>query len=238
MDHYEAAKGAKALEIAESAAEYILKELYWKNEQGVEALAYPTPSSKAIVHNANFLGAAVLCRAYRHNGNEDYLDTALKIARFSTNNQCRNGSWQYGKHATQKWVDNFHTGYNLVALKAIGKWAETSEFDKQLRRGYEFYLNNFFTPLGEPKYYHNRLYPIDTHSVAQSIITLLDFNKFSSDSVVLAEEVLKWALDNLWDEKGFFYYQIQSYYKNKISYMRWSQAWMLYALAVYLENKI
>jgi hypothetical protein len=36
---------------------------------------------------------------------------------------------------------------------------------------------------------------------------------------------------------GYFYYQIQPYYKNKIPYMRWSQAWMLLALATLLEQK-
>jgi len=33
------------------------------------------------------------------------------------------------------------------------------------------------------------------------------------------------------DIEGFFYYQKWKWYTNKIPYIRWSQAWMFYALA-------
>ena len=39
------------------------------------------------------------------------------------------------------------------------------------------------------------------------------------------------------DERGFFYYQKRRFYTVKKPYMRWSQAWMLYALARLLEAK-
>jgi hypothetical protein len=39
-----------------------------------------------------------------------------------------------------------------------------------------------------------------------------------------------WAIDNMQDKEGYFYYQKKRWYKNKIDYMRWSQAWMFYAL--------
>ena len=40
----------------------------------------------------------------------------------------------------------------------------------------------------------------------------------------------------MWDRQGYFYYQVLPFWTNKISYMRWSQAWMLLALATLLEN--
>jgi hypothetical protein len=40
---------------------------------------------------------------------------------------------------------------------------------------------------------------------------------------------------HMWDEQGYFYYQVLPYYKNKIPYMRWSQAWMLLAVSTLLE---
>ena len=87
------------------------------------------------------------------------------------------------------------------------------------------------------KYFHNKIYRIDIHSVAQSIITLLAFKDFDGGNVDLAQTIFKWAMNNMWDVQGYFYYQIQPYYKNKIPYMRWSQAWMLLALATLLEQK-
>jgi hypothetical protein len=48
--------------------------------------------------------------------------------------------------------------------------------------------------------------------------------------------VLQWTATHMWDSRGFFYFQKLPYYTNRISYMRWSQAWMLLALSTYLEN--
>ena len=48
--------------------------------------------------------------------------------------------------------------------------------------------------------------------------------------------VYEWAMKHMWDEKGYFYYQSLPSYKVKISYMRWSQAWMLLALATLLPE--
>jgi hypothetical protein len=38
-------------------------------------------------------------------------------------------------------------------------------------------------------------------------------------------------MNNLWDDRGFFYYRVLRLGKVRTSYMRWSQAWMLLALA-------
>ena len=40
----------------------------------------------------------------------------------------------------------------------------------------------------------------------------------------------------MWDERRYFYYQVFPFFTSKIPYMRWSQAWMLYALAILLEE--
>ena len=73
------------------------------------------------------------------------------------------------------------------------------------------------------------------HSVAQSIITLLRCQDLATDNVLLAKSVYRWAMDHLWDDRGFFYYQKTASFTNRISYMRWSQAWMLAGLTALLE---
>ena len=89
-------------------------------------MATPLPASAILflhcetrVHNANFLGAALLCRVYKHSGEKKFLEPALKVARYSAAKQHDDGSWDYGESPTQRWVDNFHTGYNLCALRSI-----------------------------------------------------------------------------------------------------------------------
>jgi hypothetical protein len=188
------------------------------------------------VHNANLLAAAFLCRVARLTGNEKYLAPALSAALFSVRCQRLDGSWVYGESAKYGWVDNFHTGYNLCALRSIGNHLHTTQFDQSLRRGFEFYRNQFFRDDAAPNYFHNRTYPIDVHCVAQSIITLLELKDLHPENVNLARRVFAWALANLWDDEGYFYHQKLPLGTIKIPYMRWGQAWMLLALATLLEN--
>ena len=51
---------------------------------------------------------------------------------------------------------------------------------------------------------------------------------------VIADSVLLWTLRKMQSRKGFFYYQKNRFLTNRISYMRWAQAWMFYALSEYI----
>jgi len=230
MDAYESTKDDRCSAMAISATDYILEELYWSG-QGRSGFSYPLPGLRTEVHNANFLGAALLCRTAAVTGNTKYLEPALGTVRYSASRQRDDGSWSYGESSRQRWVDNFHTGYNLCALRSIARFAETTEFDASIRQGYEYYRTAFFREDGAPKYYHDRVYPLDIHSVAQSIITFLEFRDHDAESLTRALKVYKWAKDHMLDAQGYFYYQVLPLYTNRIPYMRWSQAWMLLALA-------
>ncbi len=230
LDAYEQRQEPRCLSMAASAAEYVLNELYW-TERGSAGFAYPLPSVRATIHNANFLGAALLCRVYAHTGEEKFLGPALRVARFSAARQHEDGSWDYGEEPTQRWIDNFHTGYNLCALRSLSRYAETTEFEACVRRGFEFYRAHFFRRDGGVRYFHDRTYPVDIHCVAQSIITLLALKDLDPSNLLLAHRVFRWAMTHMWDERGFFYYQVLRLCTNRTSYMRWSQAWMLLAIS-------
>jgi hypothetical protein len=237
LELYETNGDRRCLDMATGAAEYILDKLYWTEGESVASFSYPLPGLRSQVHNGNFLGAALLCRVYKCSGNRSFLDPALRVARFSSEKQHDDGSWDYGEYSYQKWIDNFHTGFNLCALKGICEYADAAEFEPKVRRGFEFYERNFFTEEGTAKYFHDRTYPIDIHSIAQSTITLAMLGNSENGGGELAKAVLGWAIENMWDEKGFFYYQKYPALTIKTSYMRWSQAWMLYALATFLEAR-
>lgn len=230
LDAYEQGMQEQCLRMAVRAAEYILNELYWTD--GASAgFSYPLPSVRGECHNANFLAAALLCRVYKHTGETKLLGPALKVAVYSASKQHSDGSWYYGEASSQRWIDNFHTGYNLCALQSISRYAGTTEFESCIRRGFEFYRAHFFREDGAARYFHNRTYPIDIHCVAQSILTLLAFADLDAGSVRLAHSVCQWAMDHMWDERGFFYYRVLRACTIRTSYMRWSQAWMLLALS-------
>ncbi|UFS71090.1 hypothetical protein LPW11_02610 [Geomonas sp. RF6] len=236
LDAYQFSGDVRYLEMAASAADYLREKLFWRAGDGTVGFSYPLPGIRVQVHNANFLGAALLCRVYRHTGQERYLEPALSAACYSARRQHEDGSWDYGELSTQRWVDNFHTGYNLCALRSIGEDAGTDEFEPALRRGYRFYREHFFRPDGAPKYFHNKCYPIDAHCVAQSLITLVTLQDLSDDGGRLSGEVCRWSMKHLRDRDGYFHYRIGPLFRNRISYMRWTQAWMLLALAVVLEG--
>ena len=235
LDVFESYPKPEYLDMAVSAGRFLLTGLNILRDDSGLCFSY-TERDHSQVHNANFHGAALLSRLHNLTGERGFLDFALRAAKFSISRQNADGSWYYGESSTQHWIDNFHTGYNLCALRAISQYAGTADFDSQIRRGFEFYRRNFFRKDGGPKYFHDRAYPIDIHNVAQSIITLLALKDLDEGSVSVALSVLSWAMTHMWDERGNFYYRVLPFCKIKIPYMRWSQAWMLLALSTLLEH--
>jgi hypothetical protein len=231
LDAYEQRGDARCLSMAMSAADYVLGELYWTDGDAVAGFSYPLRSLRVQVHNANFLGAALLCRVYKHTREERFLEPALRVARYSASRQHADGSWDYGEATSQRWIDNFHTGFNLCALHSISRDVETPEFEPHIRRGFDFYRTHFFCADGSVQYFHNRKYPVDVHCVAQSIITLMTLKDLHPDSVPSARSVFHWAMNHMWDDRGFFYYRVLRSCTIRTSYMRWSQAWMLLAMS-------
>jgi hypothetical protein len=236
LDMYEQRGDGRCLEMARSAAQYILDDLYWTDADGVASLSYPLPRLPVRIHNANFLGAALLCRIAAHTGDRTFVEPALKVARYSASRQKQDGSWVYGELPTQQWIDNFHTGYNLAGLRGVSTYAHTAEFDSQIERGFQFYRTHFIREDGAPRYFHDNLYPIDAHCISQTLITLVDFQDLDASSVARAHAVFNWAMDHMWDDRGYFYYRMTRLHTTRTSYMRWTQAWMLLAIATLLEK--
>lgn len=230
LDAYSYRQGDRCLTMAVGAAEYVLNELYWTDGDRA-GFSYPMPGLRGETHNANLLAAALFCRIYKLTGERKFLDTALRVARQAIAKQRPDGSWLYGEHPSQNWIDNFHTGYNLEALRSIGRSLETTEFESSMRHGFEFYRAHFFREDAAPKYFHDRAYPLDIHCVAQSILTLVEFRDLDKGNLQLAHSVFSWAMKHMWDERGFFYYRVLRLCTIRTSYMRWSQAWMLLALS-------
>ena len=238
LDAYDLRGAETYLQMAVSAAEYILNELYWTQGESAAGFSYPLPGLKGQTYNANFLAAALLCRISRHTGETKFVEPALRAARYAARGQQADGSWFYGEAPSQRWIDNFHTGYNLCSLQSIGSDLGTDEFETSLRNGFEFYRNHFFRSNDSaPKYFHDRDYPIDIHCVAQSIITLATLQDLDPNNLALARSVLHWVRKHMWDEHGFFYYRVLRLLTIRTSYMRWSQAWMLLALSTLLGER-
>ena len=91
--------------------------------------------------------------------------------------QEKDGAWIYGNAKHWKWIDNFHTGFNLVAIKDIQRNLDINEFNENINKEVQLsHINNHFTDDLLPKYYDNSLYPIDIHNFAQGIDTFISMN--------------------------------------------------------------
>jgi hypothetical protein len=234
LDAQDVSGDDRYVDVCRSSAEFLRRVLYHEDVGGTACFSY-TPHVQSQVHNANLLGAAFLCRVSRSAQDESLLQPALRAARFSVKRQMSDGSWCYGEAPTQRWIDNFHTGFNLCALDSIGRYTGVAEFDDSLRRGLHFFIEHFFCPDGAPRYFHNATFPIDIHAAAQSIITLLTLRHLDDRAEPLAWAAYRWTVGHMLDSAGFFHYQKCRGYTVKIPYMRWSQAWMLLALSTLLE---
>jgi hypothetical protein len=236
MSAWDKRQDPQLLEMAVSAGRYIGETLYFEGDN-VASFSYPSPGLSSTIHNANLLAAALLLRIEAAAPNTQATERALKAARYSAGCQRGDGSWAYGEGAKQQWVDNFHTGYNLSALRNIDAIRGTQEFSERVNRGFAFYRAHFMREDGAARYFHDNTYPIDIHCVAQTILTLLEFSDVDPDAAHQADFACDWALANMWDERGYFHYRKLKLFSIKTSYMRWSQAWMLLALSTLAAHR-
>jgi hypothetical protein len=221
-------------EEARSVCEFIKKDLPRSVDNETEVCFSYAPNSNTRVFNASLLAAEVLAST----GEPELLDLAERATRYVVNNQRPDGSWYYGADPKQSWIDNFHTAYILFSMqRIINSTSFGAEFQPALERGYEYWKNNFFLADGWPKYYHDDPYPADAHAAASAIVTFLECRGLDRDALTMAQKVATWTIQHLRDRRGFFYYQRRRFYTIRKPYMRWTEAWMLYALSRLLEEQ-
>jgi hypothetical protein len=226
------------LKVARSACDFILQDLNLSEESSDEICWSYSPLDRTRVFNASLLAAETLANVYELTHEKNLCEQALRGARYVARRQRADGSWAYGAADFQSWADNFHTAFVLTSFRRIVSVCEAArdEFTEALRSGLKFWRENFFLADGWPKYYHARLYPVDAHSAGAAIVALLEMQSIDDEALALARKVALWSVRNLQDERGFFYYQRRRFYTVRTPYMRWSQAWMMYALARLLEQ--
>lgn len=233
MEAYEITGEKKYLEIALSAANFVIKDLHRSDYKDGFLFSYSPLQGNDTVFNASLLGSRLLSFCYKYTGNEEYRNLAEQSIKACCAGQKENGAWVYGMLPVQSWVDSFHTGYNLDALIAYQEQTADDKYNKYIEKGFEYYIQNFFEADGTPKYYDNRTYPIDIHCPGQLLVTLARLHK-TEEYKNIAEKVINWTIRNMQDKKGYFYYQLKPGVSSKISYMRWSNAFMFNALSHYI----
>jgi rhamnogalacturonyl hydrolase YesR len=229
LEAYEILGDCKYLEVAASTGEWIKTLPREETSRGL-CLSY-VPDVQSSIHNSNMLGASLLCRVAAYTKDRTAAELAREAMTYSATRQLEDGSWFYGEAAKYHWIDNFHTGYNLDSLKRYVDSTGDRSFDDNFRRGFQYFVDNFFEEDGRPKYYHNQRYPTDIQCAAQAIDTLAFLSDVEPSSLELAEKVAGWTIQNMQDEDGHFYYRDLGWKIVKTPMFHWGQGAMFKALS-------
>ncbi|MBX3347818.1 MAG: hypothetical protein KF747_03655 [Nitrospira sp.] len=234
LDACETLHDQRFLHVAESIGRWIVGLPQERTASG-NCLSYVAYRQSSI-HNSNVMGAAFLARLGTLKNNQECLAVATNAMTYTCARQQKDGSWYYAEEPKYHWIDNFHTGYNLSALKVYREATKDESFDECIEKGLQFYKDHFFEADGRPKYFHDRTYPIDIQCAAQAIETLAGFGESDPESLTLAQKVAAWTIDNMQDADGHFYYRDLGWKKVKTPMLHWGQGTMTKALAVLLRR--
>ncbi|MCM1223616.1 MAG: hypothetical protein NC548_55125 [Lachnospiraceae bacterium] len=236
MQAYEATGRRNLLDEALTSANFVIEDLHRTPYKNGFIFSYSPLEGNDTVFNASLLGARLLSFCYKYTGRNEYAELARKSVEACCAGQGKDGEWVYGMLPVQSWIDSFHTGYNLDGLIAYQQNSLDKSFERHIENGFNYYIKNFFEEDGCPKYYNNRKFPIDIHCPGQLLITLCRLGRLSEHKI-LADKVVNWTIDNMQSPAGYFYYQLKPELSSKISYMRWSNAFMFNAFSHYLKNQ-
>lgn len=208
----------------------------FEDETGL-CISYSTVK-KDCCYNATMLAAGYFARLYRLSSNESHRTLAMRIAEFVVQRQHSDGRWDYsvdldtGKVRVQT---DFHQGFILDSLIETMQYLgeRPQHWMEALTRGADFYFEQQFAINGRSYFRLPRRFPTDVHHQAQGIITACRLKNMGRDESDKAHRMTDWALKHLYDGKGSFYYRHFAWFTDKTRYMRWGQAWMTLALALY-----
>ena len=192
------------------------------------------PGDTRLILNVSAAGASVLARGGQLLGRDDYVELARRAARLVISHQNPDGSWYYApahkEHSVDTIIDSRHTGYILESLKRLNTFFQDPQIEQALTAGWEY--NKTYLLEGEkPRWSPEQTWPIDSHDVAQAILTALALGEYD-----MAESHMRFAVEAFYMGDGLFRYKLfEDRRSNDAVFIRWTQAPMYKALCSYLK---
>jgi hypothetical protein len=220
--------------LIQDAINFLLNDLpVLKDHEDELCFGYMPMPMKMRVMDVSILIAAALYRYESLNTEKYYLEKE-RLLNYVIKQQTTYGAWYYTDPPCDSPInhDNYHTGFILDAIAQINSISSNQILIDSYDKGLKFYYNELFTLDGFPKFQSHLQFPYDIHGFAQGIIT---FSRHL-EQFTLSNMLIKNALQLMFNEKGYFYYQKNRFYTKKFNLMRWCNAWMSFALSEYLLN--
>jgi hypothetical protein len=243
-EYYLSTKNEKVIEVLEGITKFITTHVPVTEDKNGICYSYTT-KIKDVIYNANSFVAETFAKTYVLSGkkNEKLKDHAIKCIDFNIAHQKESGVWPYGIHpktgAERNQID-FHQGFVLNSIYDVSKLLGLTDqkYENSIKRGLEYYKKYQFDKDGASYWRVPKKYPIDAHNQGVGILTFAKLSEYGQEYLDFAAKIAEWTDNNLKSKKkGYYYYQKTPFYTNKISYIRWNQAWMLLGLA-YLYLKL
>jgi len=234
--YYLFSKNEQAKDLLLSIAPFITNDIPITNFDSGICFSY-SPMMKDCCYNASLLAAETLARIYSINKDQSLKELAHRAVDFVVSKQQIDGHWEYKidvETGVERHQVDFHQGYVIDSIKAVMEYTENypENWKSACDKGVNFYISQQFFADGRSWWRLPHEYPVEIHNQSQGIITLSRFNKSKDRTLEFAATIARWTIREMQDtEKGFFYYRKLKYYKNRLSFMRWSNAWMFLALA-------
>jgi len=244
FEYYELFGDEEILNLIKKSEQFVIINLKInKFSEGV-CFSY-NPIAEGCCYNANMHAAECLSRVYYFTKDKKLYDLIIEAVDFITSMQKEDGSWYYSfkKYGdTERKQIDFHQGFILESyceiINLIGE--EKESWKNAIKKGINFYYLKQFQQSGKSLWRLPRKYPVDIHNQSQGIITFSKLSKYNKAFKPFANKIAYWTIKNMRNcNEGYFYYRMNKFFINKISYMRWSQSWMFLALSelILLNNQ-
>lgn len=213
---------------------FIEKELGFVDEGNKGWYLY-YPGQMSPTYNVNALALYLIMQITQLiNYDDKIIDSRIdKILYLLISEQNVNGSWNYARTETGKWIDGFHTAFIIESLAYVYKSGKaTKELSVCIDKAWKFYKEEMFTGEAFPIYFYNgSKYPIESQNCAQAIQSISCMGLWMGiDTSIFLKRVMHNAVKNLYCKKGFFYHKKTRYWTFSTSYSRWSNTPMILAL--------
>lgn len=257
FEFYKITEAERYLDICKRICEFFINHLNIDRISEDKICFSYTPLDYEHVHNANMFVAEFLIRVGAEIQNEQFMEYGIKALQYTLDQQSEDGAFYYFGFEDKerynlsieniKHIDHFHTGFVLRSLLSIteranlpARYTQTcvQQASKALSKGYQYYIDNLFEDEAIPKWTPQSLYPINIHSCSEAILCPSKLSKKFPQSLEIAKKAARWTIENMQAKEGYFYDRIYSDgIISTIPYIRWAQAWMLFALSTYLYEE-
>lgn len=201
-----------------------------------------TPLDKFRVHNANLFVSEFLLRIGKETGDALFWEMGRKAANFALLEQNADGSiFYWGRTAGASRagrIDHYHSGFEIRLLRRIAELTKEKVFFEAASRYATFYRLNLLEnreACTVPKMHPGRVSAVDIHACSEALLVQAEAGSLFPDSRRLLDGLIRWILPRMQTEKGYFAAGFREIgpivWRTRIPYIRWGQAWMLYALS-------